>query len=245
LLVQEVVAKYPGKVRFVSENFGASKLADRFGVTRYPAVFVQDILVARPSDFGFFGKGEKAGRYTPWVNADNQAKFKTDLTRMVDMALAGKSSQLRAEHADTAASAADQITALPKFALTDLSGKPLGAGDLAGRAVVVEFWATWCPPCHSTLEWLGQLKQKYGENVAVVAMAVESPEEKVRESVKTLSPDIRWAMADAPTAQAFGDVVAVPTMYVFDRSGRMVKALYGAPPDLHDEAEKALDGVAR
>jgi thiol-disulfide isomerase/thioredoxin len=245
LLVQEVVAKYPGKVRFVSENFGASKLADRFGVARYPAVFVQDILVARPSDFGFFGKGEKAGRYTPWVNADNQARFKTDLTRMVDLALAGKSSQLRAEHVDTAASAADQIAALPKFTLTDLSGKTLGADELAGRAVVVEFWATWCPPCHSTLEWLGQLKKRYGDNVAVVAMAVETPEDKVRESVKTLSPDIRWAMADAPTAQAFGDVVAVPTMYVFDRSGKMTKALYGAPPDLHDEAEKALDQVVR
>jgi hypothetical protein len=68
---------------------------------------------------------------------------------MVDMVIAGKSTQLRAEHADTAASAADQITALPKFTLTDLSGKPLGSGDLAGRAVVVEFWATWWqfPPC--------------------------------------------------------------------------------------------------
>ena len=68
--------KFPGKVRFVSENFGASKLAERFGVTRYPAVFVEDVLVARPNDFGFFGRGEKSGRYTPWRNAASQARFK-------------------------------------------------------------------------------------------------------------------------------------------------------------------------
>ena len=79
------MAKYPEKVTFVSENFGASKLAERFGVTRYPAVFVEDVLVARPTDFGFFGEDEKAGRYTPWRNAENQAKFKADLTRMVEL----------------------------------------------------------------------------------------------------------------------------------------------------------------
>ena len=115
------------------------------------------------------------------------------------------------------------------------------AEDLAGRVVVVEFWATWCPPCQSTLEWLGRLKQKYGDNVAVVALAVESPDAKVKETVAKLSSEIRWAISDAPTAQAFGDVAAVPTLYVFDRSGKTAKVLYGAPPDLHETAEKALE----
>jgi thiol-disulfide isomerase/thioredoxin len=244
LLVQEVVAKYPGKVTFVSENFGASKLAEKFGVTRYPAVFVEDVLVARPRDFGFFGEGENSGRYTPWRNADNQAKFKTDLTRMVDLVLAGKTEQLRSEHpVDTNAS--DQLAAIPKFTLTDLSGKPLKPEDVKGRAVVVEFWATWCPPCRSTLDWLGTLKQKYGDNLAVLAFAVESPEDKIRQTVSSLNPDIRWAIADGPTAQAFGDVVAVPTMYLFDRAGNTAKILYGAPPDLHEEAEKTLNNILK
>ena len=39
----------------MEENYGASELAKRFGVTRYPAVFVDDILVATPNDFGFYG----------------------------------------------------------------------------------------------------------------------------------------------------------------------------------------------
>ena len=92
MLVQEVAAKYPGQVTFVSENFGASKLAERFGVKGYPAIFVDDVLVAAPREFGYFGEVEGSGRSAPWKNADNQAKFKADLTRMIDLILAGSSS---------------------------------------------------------------------------------------------------------------------------------------------------------
>jgi len=239
LLVQEVAAKYPGQVTFVSENFGASKLADRYGVKGYPAVFVDEVLVAVPRDFGYFGEVEGGGRYAPWRNADNQAKFKADLTRMIDLILAGKKDIVQREHSGTTA-ATEQLAALPKFQLTDLSGRPLTSDQLAGRAVLVEFWATWCPPCRSTLEWLGQLKSRYGENLAIVAMAVESPEDKTRSTAASLSPDIRWAVADAPTAAAFGDITSVPTMFLFNREGKTARVLYGAPPDLHQEAEKAL-----
>lgn len=245
MLIQEVVAKYPQKVNFVNENFGSSKLAERFGVQQYPAVFVDDVLIARPRDFGFFGESEKDGRYTPWIkNPQNQAKFQADLARMIDLVLAGKEEQVRQEHAaDSAAS--QQIASLPKFSLTDLAGHPLSPEEVKGRVVIVEFWATWCPPCRSTLEWLGGLKQKYGDNVAILALAVESPEDQVSALVGSLSPDIRWAISDAPTALAFGDVVAVPTMFVFDRSGKAAGAFYGAPPDLHPKVESTLDGLMK
>jgi hypothetical protein len=90
LLVQEVAAQSPGRVTFVRENFGASALADRFGVKGYPAVFVDDILVASPREFGYFGEVEGSGRYAPWRSEANQAKFKSDLTRMIDLILAGR-----------------------------------------------------------------------------------------------------------------------------------------------------------
>jgi len=239
LLVQEVAAKYPGQVTFVSENFGASKLADRYGVKGYPAVFVDDVLVAVPRDFGYFGEVEGTGRYAPWRNADNQAKFKADLVRMIELILAGKKDIVSREHAG-ANTSVHQIAALPKFKLTDLAGHSLASDQLAGRVVLVEFWATWCPPCRSTLEWLGNLQKTYGDNLAVLALAVESPEDKIRSTVGSLSPDLNWAIADAPTAAAFGDITSVPTMFLFDRSGKTVRVMYGAPPDLHEQAEKTL-----
>jgi hypothetical protein len=62
-----VVQEFDGQARFVEENYGESELAKRFGVRRYPAIFVNDVLVATPKDFGFYGsgEGENNGRYAP------------------------------------------------------------------------------------------------------------------------------------------------------------------------------------
>jgi cytochrome c biogenesis protein CcmG/thiol:disulfide interchange protein DsbE len=244
LLVQEVASKYPGQVTFVTENFGASKLADKFGVKGYPAVFVDDVLVAAPRAFGYFGEAEGTGRYAPWRSAASQKKFQTDLIRMIDLILAGKKDVVTREHPATGA-ASQEIAALPHLKVTDLSGHALTADQLSGRVVLVEFWATWCPPCRSTLEWLGELKRKHGDNIAIVALAVESPEEQIHSTVNSLSPDLHWAIADAPTAQAFGDITAVPTLFLFDRSGKTSRILYGAPPDLHDQVERSLDSLLK
>lgn len=239
MLVQEVASRYPRKVTFVSENFGASKLAERFGVKGYPAVFVDDILVASPREFGYFGDREGSGRYAPWRSAASQAKFKSDLVRMIDLILAGKKDMVTREQA-TEITTSGEISSLPQFKLTDLSGHTLTADQLNGRVVLVEFWATWCVPCRSTLEWLGELKRKYGDKISIVALAVESPEAQVRATAGALSPDLHWAITDATTAQAFGDITAVPTLFLFDRSGKNSRVLYGAPPDLHEQVEKSL-----
>jgi len=242
--VQEVAAKFPGRATFVSENFGASKLADQYGVKGYPAVFVDDVLVACPRDFGYFGEVEGTGRYAPWRQADNQAKFTTDLTRMVELILAGKKEVVAREQAETA-SRTKEIAALPKFNLTDLSGRTLTAEQLSGRVVLVEFWATWCPPCRSTLAWLGELQHKYGSKLAIVALAVESPEDKIRSTASSLDPSLHWAITDPATARAFGDITAVPTLFLFDPSGRTARVFYGASPNLHEEAGSTLDALLK
>lgn len=242
MLAQEVTAKYQGRAQFISENFGESELAEKFGIKRYPAVFVDDVLIATPRDFGFYGEGEKDGRYTPWKSEASHKKFQDDLHRMIDLLLKGKKAEA-VQQAAAASAPAPELTSLPSFSLTDLDGKPLTEKELEGRVVVVEFWATWCPPCRSTLEWLGGLRKKYGDRVAVVALAVESQEPEVRKLTSSLSQQLRWAMATPEAARAFGDVVAVPTMFIFDRSGKTAQATFGAPPDAHEKAEKVLDSL--
>jgi thiol-disulfide isomerase/thioredoxin len=243
-LVQEVAEQYPDRITFVNENFGASPLADRFGVKGYPAVFLDDVLVAVPRDFGYFREDEGRGRYAPWRNADNQARFKADLTRMIDLILQGHKDVIARERA-SGSNAAKELATLPAFKLTDLTGRLLTNDQLAGRVVLVEFWATWCPPCRSTLAWLGELRQHYGDKIAIVALAVESPEDQVRSTVSSLSPDLHWAITDGSIAQAFGDITSVPTMFVFDSSGKVARVFYGAPPDLHDQVEKTLNGLVK
>ena len=67
----------------------------------------------------------------------------------------------------------------------------------------------------------------------------------MRETVASLKTDLSWAITDAATAQAFGDITAVPTMFLFDRSGKTASVIYGAPPDLHQQAEKTLDELIK
>ena len=239
MLARSVAEGYGGRVRFVSENYGESALAKKFGVTRYPAIFVEDVLVATPNDFGFYGKGEgtEGGRYAPLRSAAAHARFQADLRYMLDIVLAGSKDAARRAAAPVPDAAP---AAFQNVQLTDLEGRPLAKTDLAGRVVLVEFWATWCPPCRGTLAWLGDVKKKHGDRVAVLAIAVESPEADVKALVGKLGLPLTWAVGTPERARAFGDVSAVPTLLLFGTDGKAAGAFYGAPPDLHAKVEAAL-----
>ena len=240
MLAQSVVAEFGGRARFVSENYGDSRLAKRFGVTHYPAIFVDDVLVATPADFGYYGKGEaqEGGRYAPLKSTAAHERFRADLSRMIELLLAGRRDDARAVAAPHAALVG--AAALPDFTIADIDGRRLSRRDLDGRVVLVELWASWCPPCRSTLHWVGDLKKRWGDRLAVVAIAVESDETKVRRLTKELDLPLTWVIGTPDLVRAFGDVSAVPTLLLFDRTGRSAAAFYGAPPTLHAEAEAKL-----
>ena len=239
-----MVQGFGGRARFVSENYGDSKLAKRFGVTRYPAIFVDDVLVATPNDFGFYGKDEKGegGRYAPLKSSAAHDRLRGDLTRMIELLLAGRKADARAV-ASPAKSAGASV--YPAIALTDLDGRTIRPEDLKGRVVLVELWATWCPPCRSTLGWLGSLRQRFGDRLAVVAISVESPEDKIRKLVTDLNLPLTWVIGKPDVIRAFGDVSAVPTLLVFDENGKAAGAFFGAPPTLHTDAETKLAALLR
>jgi thiol-disulfide isomerase/thioredoxin len=238
LLAKDVVETYGGRAVFVSQDWSESELAARYGVRRYPVVFVDDILLAQPDDFGWFGA---QGKYAPWKNRENHDKFKRDLARMIDLVLRGRKSEAAALGSTAAG---DEITALPRFEARDLSGRIVGGEMLAGRVVVVEFWATWCPPCRSTLGWLGRLRERYGDRLAVVAVAVESPAPDVREFARTLDSSFHVVEGTEELVSPFGSLSTVPRMFVFDRRGRTASVFYGAPPDLHTKVEALIEKLA-
>lgn len=236
--------RFGGRVRFVEENYGESELARRLGVTRYPAVFVNDVLVATPNDFGFYGPDDthEGGRYAPIKSAQGQDKFRADLERMLTLTLDGDTRAARA----IAAPAADAaVTQLPSLHVNTLAGQSLALASLRDRVVVVEFWATWCPPCRGTLRWLGELRARYGDKLAVVAFAVESPEPAVKKLTDELGIPVTWVIATPQSARAFGDVSAVPTLHLFGPGGAHAGSFYGATPDLHQRVEARIATLVR
>lgn len=224
-------------MRFVAENYGDSELAKRFGVTRYPAIFVDDVLVATPKDFGFYGKGEggeEGGRYAPLKSVASHERFRADLTRILQLVLSGHTDAARAE----AHPAKDEgIRLLPDVAFRALDGTTLTRTSLAGKVVVVELWATWCPPCRSTLGWLGELRKRYGDRLSVIAVAVDSDEANVRKIASEMELPVHWVMATPEVVRSLGDVSAVPTLLLFDGKGQAAGAYFGAAPTLHADVE--------
>ncbi len=238
MLAQDVIQRYGDRVRFVSENWGTSKLADRFGLKRYPVVFVNDVLLARSEDFGWFGA---KGRYTPWLKLENHEKFKKDLTHMIDLELKGDTRAAR--EAQSPASPEEELARLPQLNAKDLAGSTVDAASLSGKIVVVEFWATWCLPCRSTLPWLGELKRRHGDRIEILAIAVDSEESEVRKLTQPMDLPFHVVMGSAGLAESFGDLSSVPTMFIFKPNGTTASILYGAPQDLHDRVGHAIDAL--
>ena len=247
MLIKDVAAAVGSRVKVVTEEYGNSPMAVRFGVRRYPVVFVDDVLMARPKDFGFAGPDDKSGgRYVPWREPANQEKFTSDLRRIVDRRLNGERVEgFSAEEARGSSADEDGPPALPAVESATVEGKSVNLAELKGRVVLVEIWATWCPPCRSTLAWLDELQRGHPDTLSVIAIAIDSPEADVHKVVADLKPAYHVLMGTTDVIAPFGAVAAVPKLFVFDRSGARAGVFYGAPPDQHARVQVLLDGIAK
>jgi thiol-disulfide isomerase/thioredoxin len=235
LLAKEVVARFPEKVRFVEEDFASSELAEEHGITRYPAFFVDGHLFAGPRDF--YAWGEKVEpKYAPWTQAEKRDRFQEDLEESIQRGLSGVEPAAAAK----GVAGGSAVEHMPAFAVRDLEGQLIRKEDLLGKVTMIEFWATWCPPCAHTVPWVAEAARRHAGQVQAISIALSSPEDKVRARAAEFDTPMRWVIADDALNESFGPVNVLPTLYVFDREQRLVGTFIGAPPDVHTKVQRLL-----
>ena len=120
----------------------------------------------------------------------------------------------------------------PDFVLPDSSGKAVRLSDFRGKAVLLNFWATWCAPCKLEIPWFVEFEHSYGDRgFAVVGVSMDEDGWKsvtpYMEAVKVNYPVV---IGNDEVSKAFGGVESLPATLLIDKAGRIASAhvgLYG------------------
>jgi thiol-disulfide isomerase/thioredoxin len=135
--------------------------------------------------------------------------------------------------------------AVPALAMRDLDGRPLSSADWRGKVVIVNFWATWCPPCRAEIPDLVALQNKYRDRLLIIGVSQdEGSVEGVKQFVATHQMNYPVVMMTPEIDQAFPGIRALPTSFILDRESRVVQRHVGLLNQVVTEQEtRALAGL--
>jgi thiol-disulfide isomerase/thioredoxin len=123
-------------------------------------------------------------------------------------------------------------TLAPQVQFKTLSGESISTGDLRGKVVLVEFWATSCVTCVEEMPKVIETYNKYkqqGFEMVAVAMDYDPPNHVLSYALKNALPFKVALDIKGEIARNFGDIRLTPTSFLIDKQGRIVKQYLGAP----------------
>lgn len=112
---------------------------------------------------------------------------------------------------------------LPSVARLDKAGVDKYLASLKGKIVIVDFWATWCPPCRQEIPGFVELQKQYGDKgLVVVGLSLDDETEAVKEFCKTQKINYAVFVVGQDTTAAWGNIEAIPTTFILDKAGKKV-----------------------
>jgi thiol-disulfide isomerase/thioredoxin len=134
----------------------------------------------------------------------------------------------------------------PSFVAVDLDGRQIASSSYHGKVVLINFWATWCPPCRAEIPDLIALQEKYRDRVQIIGVSEdEAPVEVVKKFVADHKINYPVVMTTPEIEKLFPGIGALPTSYIVDRESRVVQKHVGMLTARVTESEmRHLAGLA-
>ncbi len=131
------------------------------------------------------------------------------------------------------------------FALRDLDGHDISPAAFRGKVVIINFWATWCPPCRAEIPDLIALQAKYRDQLQIIGI---SEDEESAETVKRFAAEHKMnypiVMTTRDLERSFPSVSALPTSFIVDRDSRVVQKHVGMLiAETTEQETRALAGL--
>jgi thiol-disulfide isomerase/thioredoxin len=131
----------------------------------------------------------------------------------------------------------------PDFTLESLEGRNMRLSDFRGKAVLLNFWATWCSPCKIEMPWFIELQNEYAsQGLQIVGVAMD---DSSREDIAKFAMGVNYPVLIGKEAvgDAYGGVPALPESFFIGRDGKIVDKIIGlrGKGDIEDAIRKALN----
>ncbi|HWC17548.1 MAG TPA: TlpA disulfide reductase family protein [Terriglobales bacterium] len=131
----------------------------------------------------------------------------------------------------------------PDFALKDLDGKQVKLSDFRGKAVLLNFWATWCGPCKVEMPWFVELQKQYGpQGLEIVGVALDdSGKDEIQKFAKDMGVNYTILQGQDDVGDAYG-AIGLPTTFYIDRNGRIIDSASGlvSRSEIEENIKKSL-----
>ena len=117
----------------------------------------------------------------------------------------------------------------PDFTGTDINGKTVKLSDYKGKVVLLDFWATWCPPCRKEIPGFVDLYSTYkSRGLVVIGVSMDDATAEVIATVSRLKLNYPVLMGDEYLGAAYGGVLGLPVTFLIDRDGKIRARYQGA-----------------